>query len=131
MHSLLPFVEFHSFAEEPPTITFTFTVQQDHCNRMGNLHGGAAATLFDFCTSLPLVLICKPGFWQYLGVSRNLNVTYMRPAPPGTECLVECQIVQVGKKLCTMRGTMRRKSDGQILSICEHGKVNTDPEYKL
>lgn len=64
---------------------------------------------------------------MYMGVSRTLNVTYMRPAKSGEEVLIECEIIQVGKNLATLRGVMRRKSDGQILSVCEHGKVSTDP----
>lgn len=114
-----------------PSCTFTFTVQPDNCNRMKNLHGGCAATLFDYCTTLPLALINKPGFWQSMGVSRTLNVTYMRPVSVGEQVTIQCEVVQVGKKLATLRGVMRRKSDGLLLAACEHGKVNIDPEVKL
>ena len=72
--------------------------------------------------------MARPGFWSYLGVSRTLNVTYLRPAPEGSTVLVECEIVGVGKRLCTVRGTMRRVEDGTVLMVCEHGKVNTDPD---
>lgn len=133
MTSLIPFIKLVSTnpTGPHPSCTFAFTVQDSHCNRMDNLHGGCAATLYDYCTTLPLALVNRKGFWEHMGVSRTLSVTYMRPAPPGVEVLIECEIVQVGKKLVTLRGTMRRKSDEALLSICEHGKVNVDADVKL
>ncbi|EQK99263.1 thioesterase family protein [Ophiocordyceps sinensis CO18] len=133
MAALVPYLHVQSTSPSMPhpSATFTYTVQPDHCNRMQSLHGGAAATLFDFCTTLPLALVNRPGFWQFLGVSRTLNVTYFRPARSGEEVIIECQILQIGKRLASLRGVMKRKSDGQILSICEHGKVNIDPEPNL
>ncbi|KAE9570993.1 Acyl-coenzyme A thioesterase 13 [Colletotrichum fructicola] len=130
MREIMPHVTLLSTdASSPhPSATFSFTVQPDHCNRGGNLHGGCAATLFDFLTTLPLALINdKPGFWQFLGVSRTLSCSYLRPAPCGEECIVECEIVQVGRTLCQLKGVLRRKSDNVILVTCEHHKYNTDP----
>ena len=89
--------------------------------------GGCTSTLFDFTTSTPLALVAKPGYWSYLGVSRTLNTTFLRPAPAGTDVLIECEIVQIGQRLCALRGTMRRAADGAVVATCEHGKVNTDP----
>ena len=125
----MPHLHLHSLdtTGPHPSATFSYIVQEDHGNRMGNLHGGCAATLFDFCTTMPLTLISRPGFWQYLGVSRTLNVTYMRPARLGEEVLIRCEVVQAGKNLATLRGVMRRKSDDVILMVCEHGKVSIDP----
>ncbi|KAM4057000.1 thioesterase superfamily protein [Hirsutella rhossiliensis] len=133
MAALAPYLRVQSTSPSMPhpSVTFTYTVQSDHCNRLQSLHGGAAATLFDFCTTMPLALVNRPGFWQFLGVTRTLNVTYFRPARAGEEVLIECQILQIGKRLTSLRGVMTRKSDGQILSICEHGKVNIDPEPNL
>ncbi|KAL7950177.1 HotDog domain-containing protein [Trichoderma barbatum] len=132
MSTLMPNIKLISASSSPQAkITFSFTVESHHTNGFGNLHGGAAASLLDFCTSMLLVLVHKPGFWQTMGVSRTLNTTYMRPVPAGMEVLMECEILQVGKRLCALRGTMRRKSDGELLCICEHNKANVDPDPKL
>ena len=77
---------------------------------------------------MPLALVSKPGFWYYLGVSRTINTTYLRPIPVGTEIFIECEVVAIGKRLATLSGKMRRATDGALLATCEHGKVNTDPE---
>jgi acyl-coenzyme A thioesterase 13 len=133
MASLVPHLNYvTSDAAQPhPSVTFAFTVQPEHCNRFLNIHGGCAATLFDFCTTLPIALVNRPGFWRFLGVSRTLNITYLRPVPAETEVLIHAEILQIGKKMATLRGTMRRRSDGAIMAICEHGKFNVDPEEKL
>ncbi|KAF4342215.1 hypothetical protein FBEOM_3857 [Fusarium beomiforme] len=125
MNTLIPYLKLVSTnAEGPhPSCVFSYTVQPDNCNRLQNLHGGCAATLFDWCTTLPLALVNKPGFWQHMGVSRTLNVTYMRPVPVGTEILIECSITQVGKKLASLHGTMRRKSDNLLLATADHAHI--------
>ncbi|KAK2028053.1 thioesterase superfamily protein [Colletotrichum zoysiae] len=129
MGPLTPSISLVSTSLAPaPSATFAFTVRPEHCNRSGNLHGGAAATLFDALTTMALALVNdRPGYWQLLGVSRTLACSYLRPAPAGEECLVECEIVQVGRLLCHLRGTLRRKRDGSVLATCEHHKFNTDP----
>ncbi|KAH6635553.1 HotDog domain-containing protein [Chaetomium sp. MPI-SDFR-AT-0129] len=117
-----------------PSVTFSFVVQPVHCNRLGNLHGGCTASIFDFTTSIVLAIIAHPGYWSYLGVSRTLNTTYLRPAPVGGEVIIRCELVQVGQRLATLRGTMHRRreggegeGDGPLVAVCEHGKFNTDP----
>lgn len=110
---------------EPPSITALIS---HSCNRLNNLHGGCTSTIFDVCTTTALAPIAKPGFWAFAGVSRTLNVTYLRPAPEGTKLIIESEVVHAGKRLCALKGVMKRESDGAVIAICEHGKASIDPE---
>jgi acyl-coenzyme A thioesterase 13 len=115
-----------------PTCTYLYTVQQEHTNRVNTLHGGCIATLFDYCTSVVICLVSKPGFWEFVGVSRTLNTTYLRPAEVGAEVEIVCELVAIGRQLCQLRGTMRRRGkEGEVFASCEHGKFNMDSRGKL
>ncbi|OTB08939.1 hypothetical protein M426DRAFT_316235 [Hypoxylon sp. CI-4A] len=133
MTTIMPHLSIVSHSSSPPHpyIIFQFTVQPIHSNGLDNLHGGCAATILDLCTSMPLHLISKPGFWQYTGVSRTLNVTYLRPVPVGTTVYIKCEILSAGRNLCAIRGEIRSIAkdgrEGPLLVVCEHGKANTDP----
>ncbi|OTA53709.1 hypothetical protein K449DRAFT_389711 [Hypoxylon sp. EC38] len=133
MTNISPYLSIVSYSSSPPhpSITFKFTVQPIHDNGLGNLHGGCASTIFDVCTSQPLHLISKPGYWQYTGVSRTLNVTYLRPVPVGSVVHIKCEVLHAGRNLCALRGEMRAVTEdgreGPLLVVCEHGKANTDP----
>ncbi|KAI1135765.1 HotDog domain-containing protein [Hypoxylon sp. FL0543] len=155
MTNISPYLSIVSYSDSPPhpSITFKFTVQPVHANGLGNLHGGCAATLFDACTTQPLHLISRPGYWQryYVkmfpflfkvmsdfgmrryntGVSRTLNVTYLRPVPVGSSVHIKCEVLHAGRNLCALRGEMRAVTEdgreGPLLVVCEHGKANTDP----
>lgn len=115
-------------AEPNGRAVFEFTVEESQCNRLGNLHGGCTATLFDICTTVSLAPIARPGFWAYAGVTRTLSLTYLRPMAQGEEIVLECEVVHAGKRLCMIKGTMKRKKDGAITATCEHGKASIDPE---
>jgi acyl-coenzyme A thioesterase 13 len=83
-------------------------------------HGGAIATFFDNGTSMA-IFACKNA-WEHTGVTRNLNVTYFRPPIEGEQITIECEVLQLAKRLATIRGVMKRDSDGTVLAICQHDK---------
>lgn len=97
-------------------------------NRLGNLHGGCAATLIDNLSTTILIGVSRPGIFQYGGVSRNLNVTYLRPVPLDTEIRVICEVVHVGRRLSLLKAEIRRVDNDELCVIADHQKANTDPD---
>lgn len=137
-------------------VAYRFPVLDVYLNPRAAFHGGAIATFFDMCTSLALFLIAKPGFWQSFGTTRSLNCVYLRPAAPGEALICEAevssiakgrlffllvvllmfllhldQIVHAGKRLCLIKGVMKRERDGAVIATCEQNKYNIDAEAKL
>ena len=100
----------------------------DICNAAGHLHGGFVALAFDMLTSLTLSPRAREDFWDTGHVSRTLNCTYLRPAPEGSELLVESEVVHLGRNQALLKGVMRRKDDGKVCYTCEHGKVKLGGE---
>src|ERR1700753_4168196 len=83
---------------EPGRATFSLLVPKSLCNAGNNLHGGAVALIFDMCTSMAVIVASREGFWDTGHVSRTLNCTYLRPAPEGTELIVEAEVSLVDLK---------------------------------
>ncbi|KAF1841419.1 Thioesterase/thiol ester dehydrase-isomerase [Cucurbitaria berberidis CBS 394.84] len=104
---------------------FSFTVPRRLCNMAGSLHGGAVALIFDVTTSTAITACSRPGFWDTGHVSRNLNCTYLRPAPEGAKVFVESWVVHLGKRMGHTMATMRLDAeDGKVCYTCEHGKAS-------
>jgi acyl-coenzyme A thioesterase 13 len=106
--------------------TFEMTPQPEYINNPNTklqIHGGAVATFLDNLTSVSLIA-SKRYFGQ--GVSRNLRVDFLRPLLVGERVIVEAEILHIGKRVATVRGTIKRKSDGTILAICTQEKLNPD-----
>lgn len=72
------------------------------------------------------LIVFWAGGWSS-GVSRSLNVTYLRPVPVGATVVVTANVVHAGRKLATVRGVIVNKEDGKICSMAEHLKVNAVP----
>ncbi|CAK4027477.1 Hypothetical predicted protein [Lecanosticta acicola] len=133
-------VKLHSFKQtsrDTALAVFKFRISRFYCNGAGNLHGGAQSFVYDMLTSIALSGIGKKDWWLNAGVSRSLNVTYLRPAPEGTDVLCEVEVMSAGKKMALTRGVIKRESDGLVYSTCEHdkaavaAKAGTDVQSKL
>ncbi|KAE9364534.1 Thioesterase/thiol ester dehydrase-isomerase [Stipitochalara longipes BDJ] len=114
-----------SISPTTQSTTWAFTVPSSLCNKDGNLHGGAASTIFDNLTSTALFTIGRPGFWDNLGVTRFLAVSYFRSVPQGTEVMLECEVVSAGRRMAQVRGAMRN-GEGKVCATCLHEKVQAE-----
>ncbi|KAL1862031.1 hypothetical protein Plec18170_000855 [Paecilomyces lecythidis] len=122
-------LRFEYASKEPsPRVAYLLTVTPDLCNRMGNLHGGCAATLIDNLSSTVLASLSRPGRFSLGGVSRNLKVTYLRPIPEGTEIRVLNEVIHVAQRLALLKSEIWRTDTNVLCAVGEHDKVNTDPE---
>ncbi|KAL2834153.1 HotDog domain-containing protein [Aspergillus pseudoustus] len=105
---------------------FFLKVVPEYSNRMGNMHGGAMAMIYDMCTTMCAAPLARDDFWVFGGVSRTLSVTYLRPVRSSMDILIECEVLQQGRRLTTIRGQMKDKSDGSLLSVAEHNKASIE-----
>ncbi|KAL2831907.1 HotDog domain-containing protein [Aspergillus pseudoustus] len=121
---------FESATLNPPQVSYLLTVAPKHCNMLGNLHGGCAATLFDVLSSMILIGVSKPGLFSYGGVSRHLDVTYIRPVPAGKTVRLTSRVVHVGKRLALIRSEIVRVEDGGVCMVSDHEKANTDADFE-
>lgn len=55
-------------------------------------------------------------------MTRNLQLSYFRPVPVGEKVVIETEILSVGKRLATVRGVLKKESDGSLLATCVHDK---------
>lgn len=60
------------------------------------------------------------------GVSRVLDVKYVRGCRVGEEVRVECEVLHVGRQAAALRGVIKDGA-GRVMSTCEHDKTNIDP----
>ena len=79
-------------SETTARVVYRFKVLREYLNPSNTLHGGMSGGLYDTATSWMLRVIGKPGFWMNAGVSRSLNITFLRPAAEGEVLLMDCEV---------------------------------------
>lgn len=89
------------------------------------MHGGAAGVIFDMSTTTALCPVARPGYWEFMGgVTRSLNISYLRAVPIGTRVRLSSKVVSVGKQMAMIRGDMTSLDGKTIYCTVEHHKVN-------
>ena len=142
-HPILSLLILQSATLTPtPTVAAHLIVPSYLCNSTGTLHGGAFATIFDLCTTLPLTLIRQENWWESTGVTRSLEVEYLGQVHVGEKIEVEAWIDGLaGPKSAKLRGIMRKvekevlqdkqgrggdSRDGEVVAKCVQVKFNAD-----
>lgn len=64
-------------------------------------------------------------------MTRSLSISYLRAVPLGTTVHLHSKVVQVGRTMAMIRGSMTSADGKTIYCTCEHHKVNvpTLPEH--
>jgi len=107
------------------TATFSLLIEETYSNMNNVMHGGAAGVIFDMCTTSALGPIAKPGFWDFMGgVTRTLNISYLKAIPVGTKIHLHSVVTQAGRTMAHIRGTMMSEDGKTIYCTCEHHKVS-------
>lgn len=96
------------------------------------MHGGAAGVIFDMSTTVALCPVARPGFWEFMGgVTRSLNISYLKAVPIGTTVRLVSRVMSVGKQMAMIRGEMTTLDGKTTFCTVEHHKVNVPvlPEH--
>ncbi|POS76283.1 hypothetical protein DHEL01_v205321 [Diaporthe helianthi] len=94
-------------------------------NYNGVMHGGAAGVIFDMLTTIALGPVARPGFWSFFGgVTRTLNISYLKAVPIGTTVIIYSYVYQVGRQTAYIKGWMTSEDGRTIYAVCDHHKIH-------
>ncbi|KAM1422401.1 hypothetical protein ACFX2I_004538 [Malus domestica] len=103
---------------EPGRIVCSFKVPPRLLNGGNFMHGGATATLVDLIGSAALL---SSGALN-VGVSVEINVSYLDSAYPGEDVEIESRTLRVGKSVGVVSVEFRKKKTGKIIAQGRHTK---------
>ncbi|KAL5119032.1 hypothetical protein ACEQ8H_002956 [Pleosporales sp. CAS-2024a] len=107
------------------SVTFEMTMVPSFSNLNNVMHGGAAGVIFDMSTTTALCPLARPGFWEFMGgVTRSLNISYLKAVPIATKVRLNSKVVSVGKQMAMIRGDMKSLDGTTTYCTVEHHKVN-------
>ncbi|XP_066974646.1 acyl-coenzyme A thioesterase 13-like [Macrobrachium rosenbergii] len=88
------------------------TVEKEHRNRGGTLHGGLTATLVDVVSTVALMSTER----AVKGVSVDLNVSYISAAKEGETIVIKADTLKVGKNLAFLTVDITNKESGKLIA---------------
>lgn len=89
-------------------------------NSYGTMHGGVTATIVDVIGTMSIMAADRQ---RRGGVSVDINVSYLRPAPLDDTLLIESKCLKAGKSLSFANVEIRRASDNELVAIGRHTKA--------
>ncbi|KAJ9663925.1 hypothetical protein H2201_005407 [Coniosporium apollinis] len=113
------------------SVVYELLITPSFSNLNDVMHGGAAGVIFDMCTTTALCPLASPGFWEFMGgVTRTLNISYLKAVPIGTTVRINSVVMQAGKTMAMIRAEMTSVDGKVIYCTCEHHKVNVPSQAK-
>lgn len=85
---------------------------EQHCNPLGGVHGGFAATVLDSVTGCAIHTELEAGV-SYATV--DLQVKMLRPVPKNQKLIAEGKAIHLSKRLGTADGTLKT-TDGKLIA---------------
>lgn len=129
------------------TVIFEITCADNVLNPMGSMHGGCVATLYDNLSTYSVAVLDK--YWDDfnptkekiedyalkfiskvqpdMGVSRQLQVIYLRALVPGQKVYMEVNLVSSSKRFATYTARMY-DDQGRVYSTMTHDKAKTSAQ---
>jgi len=106
---------------------FRIVFSPKYCNKFGTVHGGAIATLVDGVAQCSTAVVDggmsdgasgKEKGKVGGGATKGLQISYLRPIKVGEAVKVVCEILKSGIGGATIRCTVSRELDGEVLAVC-------------
>lgn len=93
----------------------SLVLREDHLSPAKRVHGGVISALFDMACGAAVFASMEPtDFCSTV----ELKVNYFRPLDLGDEVIAKTEVIFRGKKLCTVRGLLFKKSGPDPVGMC-------------
>ncbi|CAD5216330.1 unnamed protein product [Bursaphelenchus okinawaensis] len=105
---------------------YHLTLEEEHLNSKGSLHGGQTAALVDILTARAVGV--PKGDAEASGtVSVELSVSYMRASKQGDLLEIEARVVKAGARVAFTTIEFRKRSDKSVIANGKHTVMFTNP----
>uniref|UniRef100_A0A914EG60 Acyl-coenzyme A thioesterase 13 n=1 Tax=Acrobeloides nanus TaxID=290746 RepID=A0A914EG60_9BILA len=106
----------YPISASPRSIVVEMTVDREHVNNKGTLHGGQTAALVDIVTARAVAVAHK----NVPMASTDLSVSYFLPVRLGEVLVIEGTVLKAGKTMAFTEIEFRRKSDNALIAKGKH-----------